>query len=102
MIDLPKNLKMDNLQDMLDGPRNFINDSSNLLKRCKKPDQKGLNIANASIEFYQIARAVGMGFVVMGFIGFFVKLIHIPINNIIVVSGPIIILGNCLRLDGSI
>ena len=26
---------------------------------------------------------VGMGFVVMGFIGYFVKLIHIPINNIV-------------------
>ncbi len=24
-----------------------------------------------------------MGFVIMGFIGYFVKLIHIPINNIV-------------------
>ena len=35
-------------------------------------------------EFLEIARAVATGFVIMGFIGFFVKLIHIPINNIIV------------------
>jgi protein transport protein SEC61 subunit gamma and related proteins len=35
-------------------------------------------------EFLQIVQAVGTGFVLMGFIGFFVKLVHIPINNIIV------------------
>ena len=35
-------------------------------------------------EFAKIAKATGLGFVLMGFIGFFVKLVHIPINNIIV------------------
>lgn len=35
-------------------------------------------------EFQKIAIATVVGFCVMGFIGFFVKLIHIPINNIIV------------------
>jgi protein transport protein SEC61 subunit gamma-like protein len=35
-------------------------------------------------EFVKISQAVAMGFLLMGFIGFFVKLIHIPINNIIV------------------
>ena len=34
-------------------------------------------------EYMQICRAVGMGFVVMGFIGYLVKLVHIPINNIV-------------------
>lgn len=34
-------------------------------------------------EFMQVAKATTVGFLVMGFIGFFVKLIHIPINNII-------------------
>ena len=33
-----------------------------------------------------VAKATSVGFVVMGFIGFFVKLVHIPINNIIVGS----------------
>ena len=37
-----------------------------------------------AIEFIDISRAVGVGFLVMGFIGFAVKLIHIPINNILV------------------
>ena len=41
---------------------------------------EGLTIA----EFIDISRAVGVGFLVMGFIGFAVKLIHIPINNILV------------------
>ena len=36
------------------------------------------------VEFAKIARATGVGFLIMGFVGFFVKLIHIPINNIIV------------------
>ncbi|KAJ3105923.1 Sec61p translocation complex subunit [Phlyctochytrium planicorne] len=38
----------------------------------------------SSTKFFQISRAVGIGFLLMGFIGFIVKLIHIPINNIIV------------------
>jgi preprotein translocase subunit Sss1 len=36
------------------------------------------------LEFKKIAIATGVGFLLMGFIGFFVKLIHIPINNIII------------------
>ncbi len=35
-------------------------------------------------EFIKISQAVGIGFVVMGAIGYFVKLIHIPVNNILV------------------
>jgi len=30
-----------------------------------------------------VARATSAGFLIMGFIGFFVKLVHIPINNIL-------------------
>lgn len=38
-------------------------------------------------EFSKIAQATSVGFFIMGFIGFFVKLIFIPINNIIVGMG---------------
>ena len=38
-------------------------------------------------EFTKVAARTAIGFVVMGFVGFFVKLIFIPINNIIVGSG---------------
>ena len=38
-------------------------------------------------EFVRTVTATAVGFFMMGFIGFFVKLIHIPINNIIVGGG---------------
>jgi protein transport protein SEC61 subunit gamma and related proteins len=43
--------------------------------------KKKKNIENT--EFKKIALSTGMGMVVMGFVGFFVKLLHIPINNIL-------------------
>lgn len=49
--------------------RQFAKDSAHLVKKCTKPDRK---------EFMMIARATGLGFLIMGFIGFFVKLVHIP------------------------
>ncbi|XP_050125569.1 uncharacterized protein LOC126602721 [Malus sylvestris] len=57
--------------------REFSKDSIRLVKRCHKPDRK---------EFSKVALRTAIGFVVMGFVGFFVKLIFIPINNIIVGS----------------
>ena len=36
------------------------------------------------VEFLTVARVIGVGFLIVGFIGFLVKLIHIPINNILV------------------
>ena len=38
----------------------FAKDSIHLVKKCTKPDRK---------EFVQIARATGVGFLIMGFIG---------------------------------
>jgi len=66
---------MDQLQSIIDPSKQFIKDSLRLVKRCTKPDRK---------EYQKIALATAVGFAIMGFIGFFVKLIHIPINNIIV------------------
>jgi protein translocase SEC61 complex gamma subunit len=53
----------------------FYKESKAFIVNCKKPDAK---------EFSKIAFATTVGFLIMGFIGFFVKLIHIPINNIII------------------
>jgi protein transport protein SEC61 subunit gamma-like protein len=39
------------------------------------------SIADSSTE---ISQAVGVGFIVMGVIGYIVKLVHIPVNNILV------------------
>lgn len=55
----------------------FANNSISFIRNCKYPEAK---------EFVQTANATTVGFLAMGFIGFFVKLIHIPINNIIVGS----------------
>ncbi|KZW03903.1 secE/sec61-gamma protein [Exidia glandulosa HHB12029] len=63
------------IREIAEIPREFIHDGNQFLARCTKPSQK---------EFVQICKAVAVGFAVMGFIGYFVKLIHIPINNILV------------------
>ncbi|XP_027332903.1 protein transport protein Sec61 subunit gamma isoform X1 [Abrus precatorius] len=69
---------MDAIDSVFDPLREFAKDSVRLVKRCHKPDRK---------EFSKVAVRTAIGFVVMGFVGFFVKLIFIPINNIIVGSG---------------
>uniref|UniRef100_A0AC34RAW2 Protein transport protein Sec61 subunit gamma n=1 Tax=Panagrolaimus sp. JU765 TaxID=591449 RepID=A0AC34RAW2_9BILA len=66
---------MEQIQSFVDPAKKFAKDSIRLVKKCTKPDRK---------EYQKIAFATAVGFAIMGFIGFFVKLIHIPINNIIV------------------
>ncbi|KAF8469098.1 translocation complex subunit Sss1 [Kalaharituber pfeilii] len=63
------------VQQLAEIPRQFIKDGTLFINRCTKPDKR---------EFLKISQAVGIGFVVMGVIGFVVKLIHIPVNNILV------------------
>jgi len=87
---------MDQVQQFTEPCKQFMKDSIRLVKKCTKPDRKGKVILlyyHRSIlyflfklEFQKIAMATAIGFAIMGFIGFFVKLIHIPINNIIVGS----------------
>ncbi|EYU43046.1 hypothetical protein MIMGU_mgv1a016610mg [Erythranthe guttata] len=74
-IQIYRKEKMDALDSVFDPLRDFAKDSVRLVKRCHKPDRK---------EFTKVATRTAIGFVVMGFVGFFVKLIFIPINNIIV------------------
>jgi len=63
------------VQELLDAPREFFKDGLQFMRRCQKPDQK---------EFIKITTAVGMGFLIMGVVGYVVKLIHIPLNNVLV------------------
>lgn len=51
---------------------------------CGDSAKSNVNFVFLNPEFQKIAMATAIGFAIMGFIGFFVKLIHIPINNIIV------------------
>ncbi|GAA5855713.1 hypothetical protein JCM8547_001654 [Rhodosporidiobolus lusitaniae] len=66
---------MDAVKDLASSGEAFVKDGQNFLTRCTKPDKK---------EYLQICRAVAIGFAMMGGIGYLVKLIHIPINNILV------------------
>lgn len=61
--------------NFLESPVKFIQEGNNFLSKCKKPNLK---------EYMQIIRAVGIGFVAVGVIGYAIKLIHIPIRYIIV------------------
>lgn len=61
-------------QTALDAPKGFIEEGVKFLNKCSKPDAK---------EYFSILRAVGAGFLVMGAIGFVVKLVHIPIRHYI-------------------
>ncbi|XP_061435144.1 protein transport protein Sec61 subunit gamma-like [Lethenteron reissneri] len=64
---------MDQAMTFVEPGRQFAKDSIRLVKRCTK-------------QFQKIAIATAIGFAIMGFIGFFVKLIQIPINDIIIGS----------------
>merc|ERR1711860_74507 len=77
LINTANSINMDQIITAVEPLKQFSKDSVRLVKRCTKPDRK---------EFSKIAIATAIGFAIMGFIGFFVKLIHIPINNIIVGS----------------
>ena len=59
---------------MVDDLTQFYKDSQNFFNKCTRPDYA---------EYTKILQASFMGIVVMGFIGYIIKLVFIPINNII-------------------
>ncbi|KAI0432026.1 hypothetical protein F5Y14DRAFT_52149 [Nemania sp. NC0429] len=65
----------DQITEFFDVQKDFIKDGTQFINRCTKPDRN---------EYIKICQAVGVGFVVMGAIGYLVKLIHIPVNNVLV------------------
>lgn len=88
----------DGLEKITEVPYEFVKEGQTFIQRCKKPDGPGTLIEMAqiihcvheipkylilimcfAIEFLQIVRAVGVGFVVMGAIGYFVKLVCVMI-----------------------
>ncbi|USP82755.1 transporter sec61 subunit gamma [Curvularia clavata] len=66
---------MENVKEFADMPAEFLKEGTLFMNRCTKPDKK---------EFIRISQAVGIGFLIMGVIGYVVKLVHIPVNNILV------------------
>ncbi|KAK0652279.1 hypothetical protein OQA88_6918 [Cercophora sp. LCS_1] len=65
----------DQVQEILDVPREFLKDGIQFINKSQKPDRR---------EFIKISQAVGVGFLIMGAVGYVVKLIHIPLNNVLV------------------
>ncbi|KAI1328630.1 hypothetical protein F5Y16DRAFT_409580 [Xylariaceae sp. FL0255] len=65
----------DAITEFFDVQKDFVKDGTQFINRCTKPDKS---------EYIKICQAVGVGFVVMGAIGYLVKLIHIPVNNVLV------------------
>ena len=67
---------MDVAEEYLIGPLTaFAKNSKMLVQKCTKPNYK---------EFSKLGLATVVGFAVLGFVGFFVKLVFIPINNVII------------------
>ncbi|KAK7202994.1 hypothetical protein BZA70DRAFT_284519 [Myxozyma melibiosi] len=66
----------DSVQKITEYPQEFLKEGVTFVNRCAKPSKK---------EYIKIIQTVGMGFVVMGAIGYLVKLIHIPIRHLITV-----------------
>lgn len=54
--------------------REFARDSTRLLRRCTKPDRA---------EFKRVATRVGLGALCAGAVGFWVKLLFVPIRTLI-------------------
>lgn len=62
-------MAQDGLEKITEIPVEFIKEGTNFINRCTKPDQK---------EYLKMIRAVGVGFIVMGAIGYGVKLVSTP------------------------
>ncbi|KAI4778523.1 hypothetical protein E4T52_06542 [Aureobasidium sp. EXF-3400] len=65
------------MQEIMEMPREFVKDGTQFINRCTKPDKR---------EFLKISQAVGVGFLVMGVIGYVVKL-SMCLSTLVYVSG---------------
>jgi len=62
------------IEDTKNSIQDFIAESIAFIHKCSKPDRR---------EFINISTSCAIGFLVMGIIGFLIKLLFIPINNIL-------------------
>lgn len=62
-------------ENVVEPVNEFVKSSIALVNRCNKPDAK---------ELKKIAVATSIGFAAMGVIGFVVKIVFMPINNILI------------------
>ncbi|GMM31208.1 translocon subunit [Martiniozyma asiatica (nom. inval.)] len=66
---------MAEIEKITETPVEFVKDGVRFVQKCTKPSKK---------EYLQLIRAVGFGFIMMGVVGYCIKLIHIPIRYLIV------------------
>ncbi len=52
----------------------FFDDCVNFFNKCQKPNKK---------DYIQISKSCAIGFLIMGIIGYLIKLLFIPINTIL-------------------
>ncbi|GAB7353575.1 hypothetical protein MBLNU459_g4001t2 [Dothideomycetes sp. NU459] len=64
----------DQLKDLAEIPRDFIKDGTQFINRCTKHKADTSALPADRREFLKISQAVGVGFLVMGVIGYIVKL----------------------------
>ena len=69
------------IKEGYEGLIKFGKDSARFMEVCEKPDVAGSSFVK--LEFKKIAVSCAIGFAIMGGIGYAVKLLFIPINNII-------------------
>jgi len=65
----------DQVQELLEAPSEFAKSGIQFMRRCTKPDKA---------EYLRLCQAVGVGLVIMGAVGYIVKLIHMPLNRVLV------------------
>ena len=65
------------IEDTKNSIVDFVQESIAFLQKCSKPDRK---------EFIKISSSCALGFLIMGIIGFLLKLLFIPINNILLTN----------------
>jgi protein transport protein SEC61 subunit gamma-like protein len=61
-------------ENLAEPAKQFAYDSYRLVQKCSKPEAK---------EYKKIVLATSIGFAIMGVIGFLVKLVFIPINQLL-------------------
>ena len=62
---------IDNTKDFV---QDFIKESIEFIQKCQKPNRK---------KFTETATSCAIGFAVMGIIGFLLKLLFLPISNML-------------------
>ncbi|KAI9734784.1 MAG: Sec61p translocation complex subunit [Claussenomyces sp. TS43310] len=65
---------IDQVEELAQIPRDFVHSGMQFINRCQKPDKH---------EFQSIARAVGIGFVIMGSIGKNISVTSISFEGLI-------------------